>query len=256
MLLATFNVNSVRSRMGILLEWMERHRPEVLALQETKVQDAEFPAEPLRAAGYHVVFRGMKAYNGVALLARAAPRDVAFGLDDRGPADEPRLLRATVDGITFVNTYVPQGRDIEHEMFRYKVEWLGRLRRYFARHFKPTDAVVWLGDCNVAAAPEDVHNPREREDHVCYHLDARRAFQACRDWGFTDLFRQFHAGPGHYSFFDYRTDDPVGRKMGWRIDYLLATAPVAARCRACRIDTGPRLQPKPSDHCPVAAEVD
>lgn len=256
MRVATYNCNSIRSRLDLVLAWLAQHQPDLLALQETKVVDELFPAGPLRDAGYHVTFRGMKAYNGVALLSRRAPDAVAFGFDDDGPADEPRLLHARFGALHVVNTYIPQGRAIDHPMFRYKIDWYARLRRWFAARFAPDDAVLWLGDFNVAAEPIDVNNPEEREDHVCYHADVRRAFADCKAWGFHDLFRRFHPGPGHYSFFDYRKPFTPARKEGWRLDYLLATPPLAARAQACWIDLAPRAAPRPSDHTVVAADFD
>ncbi len=254
MRIATFNCNSIRTRLDVVVAWLRQHEPDLLALQETKVVDALFPLEPLRDAGYHVAFRGMKAYNGVALLSRAEPDCVQFGLDDGGPADEPRLLYARFGALHIVNTYVPQGRAIDHPMFSYKVEWFARLRRWFDARFTPKQSVLWLGDLNVAAEPIDVNNPEKREQHVCYHAEARRAFAECRAWGFEDVFRRFHPEPGHYSFFDYRKPFSPDRKEGWRIDYLLASPPLAARARRSWIDLDPRSALRPSDHVPVVAD--
>jgi exodeoxyribonuclease-3 len=238
--------------MDTILAWCAEHRPDVLCLQETKVQDHEFPRAPIEASGYHVAFCGMKSYNGVAILSRAPAQAVTFGMPD----DPFRLARATIGGVTFVNTYVPQGRDLEHAMFAYKLKWYARLRDYFDAHFKPEDSVVWLGDCNVAAESIDVHNPEQQEEHVCYHESARRAFAHCRAWGFVDLFRQFHPEAGHYSFFDYRTNFGVSRPAGWRIDYILASPHLAKRAQDAWIDVKPRLGNRPSDHTFVVADFD
>ncbi len=256
MRIATFNCNSIRTRLETILDWLARHQPDLLALQETKVVDELFPHAALATAGWHAVFRGMKGYNGVALLARRPPDEVSFGLDDGGPADEPRLLRARVGRLHLVNTYVPQGRAIDHPMFAYKLDWYRRLRAFFDRHFTPRQPVLWLGDLNVAAEPIDVHNPAQREEHVCYHADARRVFADCRAWGFEDVFRRFHPEPGHYTFFDYRTNWRSPAPGGWRIDYLMASPPLARQARACWIDVEPRRGPRPSDHCFVAADFD
>jgi exodeoxyribonuclease-3 len=253
---ATFNANSIRSRLPIILDWLDRQAPDVLGIQETKVTDDLFPAEPLRERGYHVIFRGEKSYNGVALLARAEPRDVAFGLDDGGPADETRLVRATIDGVCVVNTYVPQGREIDHVMYQYKQAWLRRLRAYFDSHASPQDDVVWIGDLNVAPTPLDVHNPQDQANHVCFHDDVRNVFAETVAWGFEDVVRKHHPEPGFFSFFDYRTANAAKRKMGWRIDHILATPPLAKTCTAADIDLAPRLLEKPSDHTFVIAEFD
>ena len=257
MRIATFNCNSIRARLDTVRTWLHTHQPDLLALQETKVVDDLFPRHELEAAGYHIAFRGMKAYNGVALLSRRPPDEVRFGLDDgQGPSDEPRLLHARFGTLHLVNTYVPQGRAIDHPMFAYKLGWFGRLRAYFDRHFTPRRSVLWLGDLNVAAEPIDVHNPEDRAQHVCFHADVRRAFAHCRDWGFADVFRRFHPEPGQYSFFDYRTTWRGNAGDGWRLDYLLASRPLARTARACWIDVEPRRGPRPSDHCFVAADFD
>lgn len=254
MKLATFNANSIRSRMPIVLGWLEQQRPDVLCIQETKVTDDLFPAEPFRAAGYHVAFRGEKSYNGVAVFSREEPTSVRFGFEDGGPADATRLVCVRVGGIDVVNTYVPQGREIDHVMYQYKREWFARLRRFFERHYRADAPVVWTGDLNVAPTPLDVHNPEEQANHVCYHADIRQAFAETVAWGFEDVFRKHHPEPGLFSFFDYRTPNAAKRKMGWRIDHILATPVLAARSTSAWIDLEPRLMEKPSDHTFVVAE--
>jgi exodeoxyribonuclease-3 len=224
-----------------------------LCLQETKVQDADFPKEPLQALGYHVYYRGEKSYNGVALLCREKPVAWGAGLED-APADPARLVWARFAGWSLVNTYVPQGREIEHPMYRYKIEWFARLKLFFETHFKPDEQVLWVGDLNVARLPEDVYNPEDRGNHVCYHKEVRRAFEDCLAWGFNDVYREVHPEPGRFTFFDYRTLQAVQKGLGWRIDYLLATKPLAARVIASEIDVAPRLLTKASDHCPLWAE--
>lgn len=254
MKIATFNVNSVRSRLGILLDWLAAHRPDVMCLQETKVVDADFPAEAIRAAGYEVAFRGEKSYNGVAILSRQAPDEVAFGFDDGGPADETRLMRARFGAVHVVNTYVPQGRDIEHPVYQYKLEWFARLRRCFERHYRNRDKVLWLGDLNIAPGPADIHNSEQQANHVCYHVAAREAFARVVEWGFEDVFRRFHPEPGQYTFFDYRQRDSVSANKGWRIDHMLATSALARGALGCDIDLKPRRAEKPSDHTVLMAD--
>ena len=256
MKIATFNANSIRSRMDIILSWLHTHRPDALCIQETKVQDFEFPHQPIEDAGYHVAYRGEKSYNGVAILTSKKADEVRFGLDDGGPADETRLAHVRIGPVHIVNTYVPQGREIDHAMYAYKLQWFKRLRAYFDRHFKKDDLLLWTGDLNVAAEPMDVHNPEERENHVCYHQAVREAFADCRSWGFVDVYRKHHPEPGQYTFFDYRTINAVKRGLGWRIDYLFATPPLAEKSRDAFIDLDPRLGAKPSDHTFLAANFD
>lgn len=256
MRIATFNANSIRSRLDAVAAWLAAHRPDVLCIQETKVQDQDFPAAPFREAGYEIVFRGEKSYNGVALASLLKPAQVKFGFDDGGPPDETRLLCAKVGPVRVINSYVPQGREIDHPMYRYKQEWFGRLREHFSRHFGPRTRLVWVGDMNVAPRAEDVHNAEQQANHVCYHEDVRRAFQSAVDWGFVDVFRKHHPEPGQFTFFDYRTPNAARRGMGWRIDHILATPSLARGSRDAFIDLAPRLQPKPSDHTFLIADFD
>lgn len=254
MKIATFNVNSIRSRLPIVIDWLNRNKPDILCLQETKVQDHEFPSTAFLNAGYQVAFRGEKSYNGVAIASLKKPAKVRFGFDDGLAADETRLILAQFGNIHVLNTYVPQGREIENAMYKYKLEWFKRLGRMFEKYFKPGDKIVWLGDLNVAPEAIDIYNAAEQENHVCYHVDVRKVFLKTREWGFVDVFRKYHPEAGQYSFFDYRTLNAVKRKMGWRVDHVLATAPLAATSKDCYIDLKPRLAPKASDHTVMVAE--
>ncbi len=255
MRIATFNANSIRARLEIVTTWLETQRPDILCLQETKVTDDAFPAEAFQAIGYHTAFRGEKSYNGVAILSREVPDAIRFGLDDGGPADAARLACARFGDLHVVNTYVPQGRELDHDMFRYKLDWLRRLRAWFDRDFTPADQILWTGDMNVAVEAIDIHNAPMQANHVCYHESVRRVFAETVDWGFTDIFRKHHPGePDQYTFFDYHTPNAAQRKMGWRIDHMLATAPLAGRSRDAFIDLEPRLKPRPSDHTFLVAE--
>lgn len=256
MRIATFNANSIRSRLPAIGRFVESQAPDVVCIQETKVQDADYPSSDLESMGFRSAFRGEKSYNGVAVLSRVPADSTEFGFRDGGPADETRLVIARFGSLAIVNTYVPQGREIDHPMFAYKLEWFARLRRLFNTAFKRDDRVLWVGDLNVAAEPEDVHSPQNYADHVCYHADVRRAFAECRAWGFVDVFRAFHPEPGQFSFFDYRTPNAAKRGIGWRLDYLLASPALAARARDAFIDLAPRLGDKPSDHTPVVGDFD
>lgn len=251
---ATFNVNSIRSRLAIVLDWLAESRADVLCLQETKCPDPDFPEVDIRAAGYQVVYCGEKSYNGVAILSRFPLEHVLAGFDDGGPADATRLISAVVQGVRIVNTYVPQGRALDHEMYPYKLAWFERLHRWLDKHASPDQSVLWCGDLNVARTPLDVHNAKDKEQHVCYHAAVRDAFERVVAWGFTDIFRRFHPDEELYSFFDYRVKDSLERNIGWRIDYLMATAGLAEKCRDAYIDLSPRRREKPSDHTVMVAE--
>lgn len=256
MKIATFNANSIRSRLGAILGWLKANSPDVLCVQETKVQDRDFPLEPFRAAGYEVVFKGEKSYNGVAIISRKPASDARFGLDDGKPADESRLVAARFGSVHVINTYVPQGREIDNPMYAYKLEWFRRLRGFFERHYSKRDLLVWAGDLNVAPEAMDVFGAERQARHVCFHEDVRKAFADTVAWGFTDVFRRHHPEPGHFTFFDYRTPDAVGRGIGWRVDHLLATRPLADKSVSCEIDLAPRMAPRASDHTFLAAEFE
>lgn len=252
---ATFNANSVRSRLPLLAAWLRQERPDVLCLQETKVQDPDFPEGFFREQGYHVVFRGQKAYAGVAIASLAPPQDVRFGLDDGGPPDEARLVQATVRGIPIVNSYVPQGQSPDSPQFAYKLEWLARLQAYFERHFSPREPLLLCGDLNVAPEEIDVHDPKGLRDHVDFHPEARAALERIRAWGFVDVFRRHHPGePGQYTFWDYRVRGALERNVGWRVDHIWATPPLAEKSVRAWIDREARRMEKPSDHTFLVAE--
>ncbi len=254
--IATFNANSIRSRISLVQDWLSRNQPDVLCIQETKVQDPDFPQSAFEEVGYKVVFRGQKAYAGVAIAARDELRDVSFGLDSE-PRDEARLIRATVRGIPVVNTYVPQGRSVDSEMFAYKLEWLARLRDYFAHNFSSDQPLIWCGDLNVAPEEIDVHNPTRLRNHVDFHPQARAALEQIREWGFVDVFRRHHPEEGgQYTFWDYRVRQALEKNLGWRVDHIWATKPLAERSVAAWIDREARKAEKPSDHTFLVAEFE
>jgi exodeoxyribonuclease-3 len=253
--LATFNVNSLRARMDIVLAWLQKQWPDVLCLQEIKVQDADFPAGPIEKAGYHVVFKGRKAHAGVAIISRQEPQGVAWGLDDDGPPDEARLIRAVIAGVPVVNTYVPQGRSVDSEHFQYKLEWLARIRRFFDRHYSPDEPLVWVGDLNVAREEIDVYDPVRLKEHVDFHPLVREALEKILGWGFEDVFRRHHPGEEkQFTYYDYRAPRAIEHGSGWRVDHILATRPLAERSIDSWIDLEPRLMARPSDHTVLAAD--
>jgi exodeoxyribonuclease-3 len=252
---ATYNANSIRTRLEQVLEWLGREQADVLCLQETKVQDNDFPAQPFQEAGYHVVFRGQKAHAGVAVVIREEPQQVSFGFDDGGEPDEPRLIRAVIGGIPVVNTYVPQGRSPDSEHFQYKLAWLARLRLLFERDYAPDEPLLWMGDFNVAPEPVDVHDPKRLEGHVDFHPEARAALERVREWGLIDVFRLHHPDePGQYTFWDYRVRGALERGLGWRVDHVWATEPLARRSTRAWIDVEARRAERPSDHTFLVAE--
>lgn len=254
MKIATFNVNSLRKRLPIVLDWLERHQPDVLCLQETRVQDAEFPALALVSAGYHASFRGMKSYNGVAALTRTEPEAVFYGIDDGEEPDEARLIRVIVRGIPIINTYIPQGFEIDSPKYEYKLKWFNRLRKYFDRHLSPKKPAIWCGDMNVAPEPIDVHSPETHLKHVCFHEEVRRAYQETVAWGFKDVFRMLYPDRPQFTFWDYRKPSSLEANKGWRLDHILATAPLTEKCTKVEVDIEPRRSKEASDHTFAWAE--
>ena len=202
-----------------------------------------------------MIYRGQKAYAGVAMASKEEPKDVAFGLDDGGEPDEARLIRAVIGGIPVVNTYVPQGQSPDSPQFQYKLEWLARLREFFDRHYAPDAPLLWMGDFNVAPEAIDVHDPERLKNHVDFHPEARAALERVREWGFVDVFRRHHPDePGQYTFWDYRVRGALERGLGWRVDHIWATKPLAERSVAAWIDTEARQAEHPSDHTFLVAE--
>lgn len=253
--IATYNVNSIRSRLHIVIPWLKANRPDVFCMQETKVEDGGFPVAGFNDAGYHVVFRGAKSYNGVAVASLKEPEAIAFGLDDEGPRDEDRLIRGVFSGIPVINTYVPQGRERESEFFAYKLKWYGRLAAMLKRDYAPAEPLIWCGDLNVAPEAIDVHDPKRLRGHVCFTPEVWQAFADAASWGLFDVFRRHHPGEaGLYTFFDYRVPKAAQRNLGWRVDHILATEPLLKRSRACAIDMQTRMAEKPSDHTVLYAE--
>jgi exodeoxyribonuclease III len=252
--IATFNANSVRTRLPIILEWLGSHKPDVLCLQETKVTDDVFPKDAFTAAGYPVVFHGQKSYSGVAIATIDEPADVAFGFDKNEEGDECRLARITYRGWSIINTYVPQGQELDSPVYQYKLQWFARLRELFAAHYSVKKLLVWVGDLNVAPEEIDLHNPKGNKNHVCFHESVRTAFKKVVEWGLVDVFRKHHPEPEQYTFWDYRFPTALTRNIGWRVDHILATPPAAEKSVDCRIDKEPRLKEKPSDHTFVFAD--
>ena len=253
MKLVTWNVNSLKVRLPQLLDWLAAHAPDVVCLQETKLADANFPADALRAAGYEAVFSGQKTYNGVAILSRRPAQDVAVGIP--GFADEQkRVIAATVDGVRVVCVYVPNGQSVGSDKYEYKLRWLEALRGWLAAELKSRTRIAVLGDFNVAPAEADVHDPKLWEGQVLFSSPEREALQGLLDTGFKDAFRLFEQPEKSFTWWDYRMN-AFKRGMGLRIDHILLSEPLAASCASCTIDVEARKAERPSDHAPVAAEL-
>ena len=255
MKIASFNVNSLRVRLPIVVEWLTEHKPDVLCVQETKVQDVDFPAQAFDEIGYNYAFKGQKTYNGVAIFSKHEIENAVCGFSTE-PKDEPRLIRAQVKGVWIVNTYIPQGQSPDSVKFQYKLNWFEHLLEYFRQNFEPEDPVLWMGDLNIAPEPIDVYDPEMLLGHVCFHPQVKAALYKVMSWGFVDVFRKHCKEAGQYTYWDYRARNPLERNRGWRLDHMMATAPLAETSTACYVDREPRAAERPSDHTPVVAEFD
>jgi exodeoxyribonuclease-3 len=255
MKIATWNINSIRARLDRLLAWLQRVQSEVLCLQETKVTDDKFPFEPIRDAGYHATVFGQKAYNGVAILSRTEPTQIQRGMG--GEVDDPqaRFLAAEVEGIQVVSMYVPNGQIVGAAAYDYKLQWLQRVRGFLDRHFTTATPLMVCGDLNIARDEKDVARPDAWASSVLFHPTSRAALEELLAWGLVDVFRQQHPEGGQYSWWDYQAL-AFPRNNGLRLDYILATAPLARHCIAAEIDREERKGKKPSDHAPVVVSIE
>jgi exodeoxyribonuclease-3 len=258
MRIATWNVNSVRTRLDQVLAWLAAERPEVLCLQETKVADELFPLEPFRALGYEAAISGQKAYNGVAILSRLPIEDVQLGFaallpDDPeapGLGEQKRVISAQIAGLRVLNLYVPNGSSLRSEKYAYKLEWLACLKRYLDAQETQGEPLVMVGDFNIALEARDIHDPARLNGGIMASEPERQALQAALGERLEDGFRLFEPEGGHWSWWDYRTAGwETGR--GWRIDHIYLDAELRDHALGCTIDAPMRGNPQPSDHAPV-----
>ena len=252
MKIATWNVNSLKVRLPQVLQWLESEKPDIIGLQETKLTDELFPRGEIEAAGYRVLFSGQKTYNGVALLSREEATDPITdlpGLDD----PQRRVLGATVNGVRFLNLYVPNGQEVGSDKYAYKLDWIEKLQAHVRAQLEIHENVVIVGDFNIAPEDRDVYDPAGWADSVLFSPPEREAFRRLLDAGLADAFRLFEQEEKIWSWWDYRMG-AFRRDMGLRIDHILVSSALAKSCTACRIDRAPRTWERPSDHAPVVAE--
>jgi exodeoxyribonuclease III len=260
MQVATWNVNSVRTRLPHLVDWLTTNPVDVICLQETKVTDELFPREALETMGYTVAISGQKSYNGVALISQNPLLDVSCGFsailgDQVAEFDEQkRVITGVLDDVRIVDLYVPNGSAVGSDKYQYKLAWLAVLRQYLETLLKDSPKLLVCGDFNIAMADIDIHDPKGREKQVmATDLERQALQQAVFDLGLTDVFRQFTPDGGHFSWWDYRTG-AFRRDAGWRIDHIYLSPALATGAIACTIDKAPRKLEQPSDHTPVIAE--
>jgi exodeoxyribonuclease-3 len=253
MKLATWNVNSLKVRLPQVLNWLAAHKPDVLCLQETKLEDAKFPITEILASGYQSIFAGQKTYNGVAILSRSSAEEVMIGIPG---CDDPqkRVIAATIEGVRIICVYIPNGESVESEKYHYKLGWLNQLHGCLKNELAKYRRVVLLGDFNIAPEDCDVHDPTAWDGHVLFSAPERAAFTALLQLGFIDSFRLFEQSEKSYSWWDYRLN-AFKRNMGLRIDHILISAELAKHCTSCFIDREIRACERPSDHAPVITQL-
>ncbi len=252
LVVATWNVNSIKVRLAHVLDWIEQHQPDVLALQEIKTVADDFPQDAFAARGYQAAVHGQKTYNGVALLTRRPLEDVQRGIPEHAGDEQARIVSGVVHGLRIVDVYVPNGQAVGSDKYAYKLQWLAALERHIAGRHRPDEPLVVLGDFNIAPEPRDVYDPDLFAGEVLFSDAERASFARLVAWGFTDLFRRFHDAGKLYSWWDYRMG-AFRRNLGARIDHILVTSSLAERALSCEIDKAPRKLDKPSDHAPVVA---
>jgi exodeoxyribonuclease-3 len=252
MKLATWNVNSLKVRLDHVLDWLESEQPDVIGLQETKLKDENFPAEAIEAAGYHAVFSGQATYNGVAFLSRERPEDVVRGIPD---FDDPhrRVIAGTFGGVRVINLYVVNGKAVGDPKYDWKLEWLDAVSRWVADEMARHDRLAVVGDFNIAPEDRDVHDPEAWHERILCSTPEREALARMMSAGLVDVYRKFEQPERVYSWYDYR-QMAFRRKMGLRIDLILASEALAEQCTGSAIDLEPRRRERPSDHAPVWAE--
>lgn len=252
--IATWNVNSIRVRLPQVLNWLKDVNPDLLAVQETKMPDVDFPHDAIREAGYHAIFSGQKTYNGVAIFFK--DKNLTDVITDIPELDDHqrRVLGATInENLRLLNIYVPNGGHITSEKYQYKLNWLNKLDIFLKNELKKYPKLIVLGDFNIAPEEIDVHDPLFWKGQVLFSEPERLAFRGILQIGFSDCYRQFNPLEKDYTWWDYRLN-AYKRNMGLRIDHILASNAFVAHCENCYIDKHPRAWERPSDHAPIIAE--
>jgi exodeoxyribonuclease III len=252
MKITTWNVNSLRMRLTHVVDFLREHRPDVLCLQETKVQDPQFPREPLEDEGYEAVFVGQKAYNGVAILTAKPASAIKMGFPDDGPDADKRVIGCDVGSWRVLNLYCPNGQDVGTDKYRFKLDWFRRLRAFLGQEYAADQRVVVVGDFNVALDDRDVHDPVWWHEKILCSTPERQAMRDVMAFGLADGLRLHRQEGGIYTWWHYRAGAAY-KDDGLRIDYVLCTPPAASLCAEVIVHKDVRMQKQPSDHVPVTA---
>ena len=257
MKIATWNVNSIRTRLQIVTDWLQQHQVDILCLQETKVQDHQFPRSPFEDLGYNLYISGQKSYNGVAIFSLHPLTEVSYGfapiVGDTALDEQKRVISGVVKDIRIVNLYVPNGSAIGSDKYQYKLTWLETLREYLQALQANPQQICVCGDFNIALEDKDIYTDKGRDKHIMSSPIEREALKRVLELGFQDAFRKFTTETGHYSWWDYRSGG-FARNRGWRIDHHYLTEKLYQQTTNCWIDVEPRKLQKPSDHTPVIVE--
>ena len=251
--IATWNINSIRTRLPLIMNWLEENKPHVVCLQETKVEDSQFPTWEINQAGYETVFYGQKSYNGVAILSKEPIKEVQKGFRNRYDSENARLIAATISGARLINVYVPQGQTTESDKFKYKLDFLQELKHEITHLNDSKIPFAIMGDFNIAPDAKDVWNEDIMKNKVSFHPKEHEQLKEISETGLTDIFRKFNQKTGQFSWWDFRTRG-FERGEGMRIDYILANSVLTSSCLRCIIDLSAREQDRPSDHAPVIGE--
>ena len=248
--IATWNVNSLNARLEILLEFIEKRKPDIIALQETKVEDDKFPLHAFNEVGYKCLFKGQKAYNGVAIISKMDWDKYEKNFEDI-EGEQKRIIMAEINGIKIINAYFPHGKMVGSSYFQFKLDFIKKLKEYISK----LKNVILLGDFNVAPEEMDVYNPDILQYSIGFSVDERNALNELYSIGFVDVFRLHNKNKGEYTWWDYRSNS-FKRNAGMRIDHIWAFKNIASKSISCYIDKEIRAKPKTSDHAPVVAEFD
>ena len=262
MLIATWNVNSIRTRLSQIIDWINQVNPDILCLQETKVMDESFPVEPFKKLGYSVEVYGQKSYNGVAIISKIKAENVKKGFFGYGDSNQEidiflgqkRLISADINGIKIINVYVPNGSALDSDKFEYKIKWLNCLASFLDEHEKKGELICLMGDFNVAPSYLDIYDPEKYEGGIMASELERSALNNVLKGRLIDSFRIFEKNTGHWSWWDYR-NNAYELNKGWRIDHIYISKELTSKLKSCVIDSSPRANLRPSDHAPVMIDL-
>ena len=263
MLIASWNVNSIRSRLSQVIRWLEDEQPEVICLQETKVSDKEFPYKTFENLGYRVKFYGQKSYNGVAIISKNKITDIKYGfageLNQLEISEEfhsqKRIISGLINGIRIINVYVPNGSSLDSEKFNYKVTWLAMLNEYLIKQSRREEPTCLLGDFNIALTDNDIYAPDQFKGSIMASEIERKMLREALGSRFIDSFRVFENLSGHWSWWDYRNNSFELNK-GWRIDHIYISNNLLSNLKSSVIERSQRENNQPSDHAPIMINLD